>query len=352
MEGAVGTIPVRDGEDFDREGVASFLRAQIPGLSAGALTVRQYPSGASNLTYLLRLGAWSGVLRRPPLGPLPPKAHDMVREARLLARLAPVYPLAPRPLAICDDPALLGAPFYVMERRPGVVLDTAFPAGTLSLDSYGEAISIALVDALVALHAVDWRGAGLADLGYPDGFLVRQVRGWIGRYEAARTDDNPRVAPLVTWLRAQLPEGQPPTMIHNDFKLNNLLFAADDLTRIVGVVDWEMATIGDPLFDLAVSLSYWVEPDDPPALRAILPAVTDHSGFLRRAEVAARYATLSGRDLGALDYYLTLAYFKLAVILQQIYARWQHGQTRDERFRSFGSRVHVLIAHAADRAGV
>jgi len=350
MDVARGTIAVRPGEELDTERLAVFLRERIPDLPAGPLNVRQFPSGASNLTYLLRIGAWTAVLRRPPLGPLPPKAHDMVREARLLGRLTPVYPRAPRPLAIADDPVILGAPFYVMERRAGIVLDTDLPTDA-PVGAAG-AISEAFVAALAELHAVDWRGAGLGDLGYPDGFLARQVRGWIGRYEAARTDDDPRVAPLIAWLTAHVPPEGAPTLIHNDFKLNNLLLDPDDLGRIVGVVDWEMATIGDPLFDLAVGLSYWIEPGDPPALRAILPAVTDQVGFLDRAALAARYAALSGRDLGALDFYLTLAYFKLAVILQQIYARWQRGQTRDDRFRAFGSHVRVLIAHTADRAGV
>ena len=345
-----GTIAVRPGEELDAERVAAFLRERIRDLPAGPLAVRQFPSGASNLTYLLQIGSWAAVLRRPPLGPLPPKAHDMLREARLLERLAPVYPLAPRPLAIADDPAIVGAPCYVMERRAGIVLDTDLPAAAPA--DAAAAISESFVVALTALHAVDWQGAGLGDLGYPEGFLARQVRGWIGRYEAARTDDDPHVAPLVAWLTAQLPPERTPTLIHNDFKLNNLLLDPDDLSRIVGVVDWEMATIGDPLFDLAVSLSYWVEPSDPPALRAILPTVTDQAGFRDRATLAARYATLSGRDLGTLDYYLTLAYFKLAVILQQIYARWHRGQTRDARFRPFGGHVRVLIAHAAGRAGV
>ncbi len=349
MDAEQGTIAVRPGEELDAERLAAFLRERIAGLPAGPLSVRQFPSGASNLTYLIRIGDWSAVLRRPPLGPLPPKAHDMVREARLLERLAPVYPRAPRPLAIADDPAILGVPFYVMERRAGIVLDTDLPRYA---PPGAGAISEALIVALAELHAVDWRGVGLGDLGYPEGFLTRQVRGWIGRYEAARTDDDPRVAPLVAWLAANLPPEQVPTLIHNDFKLNNLLLDPDDLGRIVGVVDWEMATIGDPLFDLAIALSYWVEPGDPPALRAILPVVTDRPGFLDRAALAARYAARSGRDLGALDFYLTLAYFKLAVILQQIYARWHRGQTRDERFRAFGAHVRVLIAHAADRAGV
>ena len=347
-----GTIAVREGEDFDRARLLDYLRGTDVGVPDGTLAVRQYPSGASNLTYLLRCADWEAVLRRPPLGPLPPKAHDMIREARLLARLYTAYPLAPNPYLICDDPAILGAPFYLMERRYGAVLDDQFPSGIAPTPARCRAISESVVAALVQLHAIDWQAAGLTDLGYPDGFLARQVRGWLGRYAAAKTDDSPEIAGLSSWLEAQLPTSPAPTIIHNDFKLNNLLLAADELAPIVAVLDWEMTTIGDPLFDLGVSLSYWVEAEDPPALRAILPTVTDRAGFYSRREFMVRYAALSGRDLGAIDYYLTFAYFKLAVILQQIYARWRHGQTRDERFRTFGEHVRVLIAHATMRAGV
>lgn len=345
-----GTIAVRDGEDFDRARLLGYLRAELTGVPEEALAVRQYPSGASNLTYLLRSGDWEAVLRRPPLGPLPPKAHDMIREARLLQRLHAAYPLAPNPYLICDDPVLLGVPFYVMERRHGVVLDDSFPVAIEPTPARCRAISESVVAALVQLHAIDWRAAGLTDLGYPDGFLARQVKGWIGRYAAAKTDDSPEIAELADWLQTHLPTSPAPTIVHNDFKLNNLLLAAGELAPVVAVLDWEMTTIGDPLFDLGVSLSYWVEAADPPALRAILPTVTDRAGFYSRREFMARYAALSGRDLGAIDYYLTFAYFKLAVILQQIYARWHRGQTRDERFRTFGERARLLIAHAQTRA--
>lgn len=346
-----GTIAVREGEGFDTARVLALLRAAIAGIPDAPLTVRQYPSGASNLTYLLRAGEWEAVLRRPPLGPLPPRAHDMIREARLLRRLHDAYPLAPEPYLIVEDPAIIGAPFYVMERRRGVVLDDRFPPDYDPTPARCAAITEAVVTALVDLHAIDWRAAGLADLGRPDGFLARQVSGWLGRYEAARTDDAPPLGALGPWLTGRMPTGPAPTIIHNDFKLNNLLLAPGELTPVAAVLDWEMTTIGDPLFDLGVSLSYWVEPGDPPALRAVLPTVTDRAPFPDRRAVMSRYAALSGRDLGAIEWYLTFAYFKLAVILQQIYARWRRGQTRDERFAAFGGHVRALIAHATERAG-
>lgn len=345
-----GTIAVRPGEEFERARVLAYLREEIGGVPEGELAVRQYPSGASNLTYLLQVGDWEGVLRRPPLGPLPPKAHDMVREARLLRRLHAVYPLAPNPYAICEDTAILGVPFYVMERRRGVVLDAEFPPDIPPTPERCRRISESVVETLVRLHAIDWRAAGLADLGYPEGFVARQVRGWIGRYEAAKTDDLPQVAPLVRWLEAHLPASPAPTIVHNDFKLNNLLLAPRDLAPVVAVLDWEMTTIGDPLFDLGVSLCYWIEPGDPEGFRTLLPTVTYRPGFISRAEFMARYAELSGRDLADIDYHLTFAYFKLAVILQQIYARWRRGQTSDPRFATFGEAVRMLIEHAHGRA--
>ena len=343
------TIAVRPGEALDQNPLVAYLRERVPDLPDAPLLVRQYPSGASNLTYLLQIGPWEGVLRRPPLGPLPPRAHDMVREARLLRRLHPLYPLAPQPYAICEDPSILGVPFYVMERRRGVVLDDTFPPDIAPTADRCRRISSSAVETLVRLHAIDWQAAGLADLGRPEGFLARQVHAWIERYERARTDDHPQIAPLVRWLAATLPESPAPTIIHNDFKLNNLLLAPGDLVPVVAVLDWEMTTIGDPLFDLGVSLSYWIEPGDSLSLRAVLPNVTWQPGFATRADFMREYAARSGRDLGAIDYYLTFAYFKLAVILQQIYARWRSGQTRDERFADFGDRVRVLLEHAHAR---
>ncbi|PRX41011.1 aminoglycoside phosphotransferase (APT) family kinase protein [Planifilum fimeticola] len=344
------TIPVREGEDFDREKVERFLRENLRDLGPEPLEVSQFPAGASNLTYSVRIGDWEAVLRRPPLGPVPPKAHDMVREATLLSKLHRVFPLAPKPFVICRDSSVIGAPFYVMERREGVVLDDAFPPEVEPTEELCRGISRTVVETLVKLHAVDWREAGLDGFGRPDGFLKRQVGGWIDRYHRSRTDEIPEIQFLTRWLADHVPESPAPTMIHNDFKLNNMLLDPEDLTKVVAVLDWEMTTVGDPLFDLAVSLSYWVERDDPEEMKDILPTVTPLPGFMTRAEMMELYARLSDRDLSSMHFYMTFAYFKLAVILQQIYFRWKRGQTRDRRFASFGERVRRLIRHAAELA--
>ncbi|OYD07599.1 phosphotransferase family protein [Paludifilum halophilum] len=344
------TIPVRPGEDFDRERLLRYLREHLEDVPEGSMEVRQFPSGASNLTYLIRIGGWEAVLRRPPLGPLPPKAHDMEREATLLKKLHPVYPLAPKPYLLCTDPGVLGTVFYVMERRKGVVLDGSFPAGVDGTEEVGRQISETAVKTLVRLHTIDWREAGLESFGRPEGFLERQVGGWIRRYNKAKTDDIPEVEPLTRWLTDNIPQSPPATIIHNDFKLNNMLWDPPDWSSPVAVVDWEMTTIGDPLFDLAVSLSYWVRPDDPEELRSLLPTVTERNGFISRDTFLEYYAAQSGRDLSSIHFYMTFAYFKLAVIIQQIYARWKRGQTRDPRFASFGERVRGLIRYTTELA--
>ena len=342
----VETICVREGEGFDLAAVERLLREHIEALPEGELEVRQFPSGASNLTYLLKIGDWEGVLRRPPLGPVPPKAHDMGRESRILARLHEAYPLAPRPYFFCEDESVIGAPFYVMERREGVVVDDSLPEGVEPGRELCRGISRAVADTLAELHAVDPAASGLGDLGRPEGFLERQVRGWAGRYEEAKTDEIEGVERLTEWLGRGIPESPEPTVIHNDFKLNNLILSPDDLTKVRAVLDWEMATVGDPLFDLAVSLSYWIEPDDPQELKDVMPTVTSTPGFMTRREFMDRYAWSSGRDLSEMRWYMVFGYFKLAVILQQIYARWKSGQTRDSRFADFDQRVRTLILHA------
>ncbi len=340
------TINVRGGEDFDLEAVERYLRAHVDEVPESDLEVSQFPSGASNLTYLLKVGDWEGVLRRPPLGPVPPKAHDMGRESGILKKLNAVYPLAPKPYFFCEDESVIGAPFYVMERKKGVVLDDSFPDDIEPDENLCRGVSRTVVDTLVQLHAVDVEEAGLGDLGRPEGFLERQTEGWISRYEKAKTEEIIEVEPLTEWLTRDIPESPPPAIIHNDYKLNNLVLDPGDITHVRAVLDWEMATVGDPLFDLAVSLSYWIEADDPDELKAVMPTVTVTPGFMTRKELIDRYAERSGRDLSEMHWYVVFGYFKLAGILQQIYARWKKGQTTDERFATFGDRVRTLIVHA------
>ncbi len=344
------TIEVREDEDFDRAAAERYLRENIEDLPEGELEVRQFPSGASNLTYLVKIGDWQGVLRRPPLGPVPPKAHDMERESKLLMKLHEAFSLAPRPYFFTDDDSIIGAQFYVMEQREGEIVDDEFPEHVEPTPELCRGMSRMVADTLVELHAVDWREAGLEELGKPEGFLERQVKGWISRYDDAKTEEIEEVEPLTDWIQRDIPESPPATIVHNDYKLNNLVLDPDDLTEVRAVLDWEMTTIGDPLFDLAVSLSYWVEADDSQELKEVLPTVTDMEGFFTRKEFIDYYAQKSGRDLSDMHWYMVFGYFKLAVILQQIYARWHNGQTKDERFANFNERVKNVITHAHDLA--
>jgi aminoglycoside phosphotransferase (APT) family kinase protein len=336
------TIPVRADEQFPIEPVARLLE-----LDPSTLHVEQFPAGQSNLTYLLRSDGWQAVLRRPPLGPLAPRAHDVAREFRILTRLHPVFPLAPRPYALSEDTSLIGAPFYVMERRHGLVLDQELPDGWYASAELHGAITKSLVEGLVELHAVDWRRAGLDEIGRPDGYLLRQVDGWIGRLERVRTFEAPELEALTRWIQQRLPESPLPTVIHNDYKLNNVLLDSETPTRLNAVLDWEMATVGDPISDVASLLVYWTQPGEE-AMFGGLKSVTAEPGssFPTRADVAELYAQLSGRDLSNLDWYLGFAYFKVAVICQQIFYRWKVGQTHDDRFAGHEAIARSLIEQA------
>jgi aminoglycoside phosphotransferase (APT) family kinase protein len=345
------TIAVRADERFDADAVERFVRRHVAGVPDGRLLVRQFPAGQSNLTYQLRIGDWEAVLRRPPLGPVAPRAHDVVREYKILDRLSRVFPLAPRPYVLCDEPALVGAPFYLMERRRGVVVDQTLPPAWPHDAARNRRIGEALVATLVDLHRVDWQAAGLADLGHPEGYLARQVVGWLGRWQRARTTaDPPHVERLADHLRGSLPDSPPPSVVHNDFKLNNAMLDAAEPTRVVAVLDWEMATVGDPLSDLASTLVYWTEPGDEELMQGMMSA-TATPGFPRRSEAAELYARLSGRDLAHMDFYLAFAYFKLAVIVQQLHQRWHVGQTQDRRFAPYGELARRLVLEAARVAG-
>ena len=337
----------RAGEALDAAVLGEYLARQLPGLAL-PLAVRQFPAGFSNLSYLLTAGDREMVLRRPPPGTRPKSGHDMGREFRVLSALAGHFAGSPRPLHFCADESVIGAPFYVVERIRGIILRRDYPAELEPAPALVRAQQLALVDALARLHAVDWRALGLEELGRPEGYVARQVEGWTARYQRARTDDAPDALPVTQWLAArQPPESSHPALIHNDYKLDNVVFDAADPARLIGVLDWEMATIGDPLMDLGCSLAYWVEATDPPALQAARMLPTQLPGALTRHEVLDRYASRRGVPLPDFRFYRVFGLFRLAVIAQQIYYRYFHGQTRDERFGRLGPMARILVAQAA-----
>jgi aminoglycoside phosphotransferase (APT) family kinase protein len=341
------TIPVRSGEELDSEKLVQFIHEQISGLPDGKLNIRQFGAGHSNLTYALEIGDWEAVLRRPPLGPIAPKAHDMKREFNVLSALHPVFPTAPKPIVYSEDLAIIGSPFFMMERRHGIVLDTEFPAGTGEREDLGKQLSEMMVDKLVELHAIDYTKTALAEMVKPAGFLERQVNGWIGRYEKSKTAEIAEVEKLTSWLKRNIPESPESTIIHYDYKLNNMMFS-QDYSEMTGLFDWEMTTVGDPLADVGAAMSYWMQADDPEMLLNALgkPPLTVHKGFFTRDEFIARYAEKSGRDMSNIHYYTTFAYFKLAVICQQIFYRYEQGQTNDPRFKHMDKFVYSLVCHA------
>jgi aminoglycoside phosphotransferase (APT) family kinase protein len=347
------TRPVRATEQLDWNRLEDWLRARLPLASIEGLDltqpmrVDQFPGGHSNLTYHVTFGATELVVRRPPFGPVPPTAHDMAREYRWLAAVHPVYPLAPRVYAICEDASVIGAIFYVMERRHGIVVRHEEPPQIKDRPEVRRGVGFALVDALAALHAIDLNAAGLMTLGKPAGFVERQVRGWTDRWHRSKLDDVPDMEALATWLVDHLPPNPAqPTIVHGDFKLDNLMLDARDPAWLVGVFDWEMAALGDPLVDLGILLAYWV-PNAPPDQHDALTTVTTLPGWPTPQEVIDRYAEVSRRDLSTLRFFEVFALFKIAVVIQQIYYRFVKGQTDDPRFASFGARVAYLSRRAA-----
>ncbi|HUA20688.1 MAG TPA: phosphotransferase family protein [Bryobacteraceae bacterium] len=333
---------VRAGEELDREALARYLRDKVEG--GGELSVEQFPGGHSNLTYLLKTPAGEYVLRRAPLGPVAPKAHDMAREYRVLRAVHPLFPAAPRVFHLCEDTSVIGAVFFVMERRRGIIVRNRIPPELAAFANYPERVSQGLIDCLIELHAIDIQQHGLNALGKPEGFLERQVLGWFERWNGAKTEELPQIDRIIQWLTERLPASQPPTLVHNDFKLDNVMLSASDPGQVAAVLDWEMATVGDPLVDLGVMLCYWSQPSDPGGAS---PPLTSQPGWFARDQLVAHYAEQTGRDVSGIAYYEVFALFKLAVVLQQIFVRFHRGQTRDERFRHFDQRVHRLIQQAA-----
>ncbi len=339
---------IRKGEELDKVALERHLLAELPEAS-GALTVEQFPSGFSNLTYLIRLGDQELVLRRPPFGNQVKSAHDMSREYKVLSRLCEVYPPAPRPLLFCQDHDVIGDDFYVMERRQGVILrQSNAPAELTDNPTLVRRLCESFIDNLADLHLLDYEAAGLSDLGKPEGYVARQVTGWAKRYEKAKTDEYADVEKLSSWLIEHMPGDGGAVLVHNDYKYDNLVLDPDDLTRIEAVLDWEMATIGDPLSDLGTSLAYWTEANDPPLSEMINFGPTTVPGSLTRRELAERYAQRTGFDVSQIQYFFSFGMFKLAVILQQIYARYHRGHTQDERFAHLNDTVAALGTRGLD----
>lgn len=337
----------RAGEELPVEALAAYLK-QAAGID-GPLRVTQFPSGHSNLTYLVEAGDRQLVLRRPPFGSKVKTAHDMGREHRILTALSGVYP-CPKPVAYCEDESVMGARFYLMERIRGVIVRKDLPKGmTLSPGDVGK-LDTELVDKLADLHAIDADAVGLGDLGKPEGYVERQVTGWTKRYEGSKTDEVAAVDAIARWLAERIPKESGATLIHNDYKLDNVVLAPDEPTKIIGVLDWEMSTLGDPLMDLGTALSYWLEPGDNEMMQMIRWAPTTLPGSLSRRQLADRYGERTGRDVSNAVYYYCFGLFKTAVVLQQIYYRYKQGLTKDARFAQLGMAVAVLSNAAVEAA--
>jgi aminoglycoside phosphotransferase (APT) family kinase protein len=338
------TASVRAGEELNLSALADWLRDRVPGAERG-ITVKQFPSGHSNLTYLLRIDEREYVLRRGPLGPVAPKAHDMAREFRVLQMVHPHFREAPNVFYLCEDTAVLGAIFFLMERRQGLILRDEIPPQLTHMPNYAQRVSEAFIDCLIRLHGIDVSKTGLIALGKPDGFLERQVLGWADRWNRAKIDELPtaKMDHVIQFLVDRRPSSPPPTLVHNDYKLDNVMFGNGSADHIEAVLDWEMATVGDPLADLGLTLCYWAWADAPQLRARPLPSLTSQPGWYTRDQFVERYAAQTGRDLSHVGYYEVLGVFKLAVILQQIYYRFQRGQTQDVRFQNFGDRVRGLV---------
>lgn len=328
------TAPVRSGEELDTERLSRYLGEPVE--------IEQFPGGHSNLTYLVRTPHDEYVLRRAPLGAVAPKAHDMVREYTVLSAVAPLFPPAPRVYKLCEDPRVIGAAFFLMERRHGVILRSTVPEEVSSVAGYQGKVSRAFLDCLIRFHAIDARQDGLRALGKPEGFVERQVRGWADRWMRARTRAMPEMDRVIAWLASRIPPSGAPTLVHNDYKLDNIMLRLGHPEDVEALLDWEMTTLGDPLADFGLALTYWAHADVPGMAR-----LTTQPGWATRDNLVHEYALRTGRDVGTLPYHEVLGVFKLAVILQQIYFRYVNGQTRDERFSRFDVAVAELARTAA-----
>ena len=329
------TVDVRSGEHLDAASLARFL-------SADEVDIQQFPAGSSNLTYLIRSGAEEFVLRRPPFGNTVKTAHDMRREFDVLSKLSAIYPAAPKPVLFCDDESVIGSEFYLMERRRGLIFRGRAPDELENSRDLQRAVCESFVKNLAALHSLDYKAADLADLGRPDGYCRRQVEGWTKRYFAAKTDEWPELGQTIAWLNDNIPTESGVSLIHNDYKFDNIMLDSNDLTQITAVLDWEMVTVGDPLMDLGTTLGYWMSRESGAEMLSMPfnPRVLMEN--ISRGELVDMYAAASGRTISNILFYYVFGTFKIAVIAQQIYARYVKGLTKDARFARFDNFVAAL----------
>ncbi|MBL4853948.1 MAG: phosphotransferase family protein [Robiginitomaculum sp.] len=347
------TIDIRSGEELDIGAIDLVLKQAVPDLS-GQPVVTQYASGASNLTYALDYPDRRLVLRRPPFGTKPKSGHDMYREYRVMTALKPVYPAVPKTLYYTKDPDIIGAEFYVMERVEGHLIHTNIPKDWPKKYEWDEAktrkLCLSFFDKLIELHNIDYKDIGLSDFGRPDGYVERQILGWNRRYEKALTPDVDAFEDVRDWLDANRPNAEKgAAILHGDFRIDNLILGLDDPTKINAILDWEISALGDPLMDLGNTLAYWIEAGDQPAMQAISRQPSAAPGMLTRKQILAYYADKTGADIRNFHFYYVYGIFRLAVILQQIYYRFYHGQTKDERFKMYGPMVNILGGVARDK---
>ncbi len=357
------TSSVRPGEELNAEALSDYLAAELSGAHAAPVSVSQFPAGSSNLTYLITVGGDEYVLRRPPFGNTVKTAHDMRREFNVLSKLSAVYPPAPKPLLFCDDESIIGSEFYLMERRKGLIIRGRFPqeettsqnhlrkrvgsSPVAGIDTPRE-ICRAFIENLSHLHALDYKAAGLSDLGKPEGYPRRQVEGWTKRYFAAKTDEHKELEAAIGWLNANIPAESDASLVHNDYKFDNVMLDPQDLTRITAVLDWEMVTVGDPLMDLGTTLGYWMSPEDGEEMMRMPFNPHILMKNISRVELVEMYSEVSGRDVSNILFYCVFGTFKISVIAQQIYARFAKGLTSDQRFAHFDGFVRKLGQIAAE----
>ena len=332
-------------EGADPNIVGPYLAERLGDEAWAGCSVELISGGRSNLTYLVTVGDKEVVLRRPPLGHVLPTAHDMTREFTVISALGSTDVPVPATLHLCTDQDVLGVTFYVMERVHGHIVRSAFPDGYASSPDEKSGVGEALVSTLAKLHAVDYQAVGLGEFGHPDGFMARQIRRWKQQWEKSVTRPLPMMDDLITKLEQDLPESPDPTIVHGDFRLDNAILDPNDPAKVRAVLDWEMSTLGDPLADLGLMLVYWPQADDMSEFRDSFGAITATAapGFPTRADVIEQYARESGRDVSSVYYYWAFGFFKLAVILEGIHARYLQGKTLGEGFDTIGERVPPLV---------